>query len=137
MKVRIHDGMWEVELDKGFITAEQLGATYGWYLAGDNNQTSAEAIESELPYSNVLAINTIEVRPEHRRRGLGSKLLQTILKKAKSYGLDAVILNASPMGAGLDYRSLVNFYSKYGFKTYKAFHEYGNQTMILDLRGNK
>lgn len=139
MKVSIDEGNWEIETTKGTITAEQL-CEVGWYLADDNNEEFAKAINNELGYSDVLAINSLQVPSHFQNQGIGSKLLKQIIKKAKAYGLEAIILNASPMGEGLDYKSLVNFYKKHGFKTYKAFHEHENQTMILKLtnkRGSK
>jgi predicted GNAT family N-acyltransferase len=52
-------------------------------------------------------IGRMAVLPGHRGRGIGGRLLQTLLEEARRRGLDRLELHAQ--------RQVVNFYRRYGF----------------------
>lgn len=106
----------------------EAGSDYGYFLENEDHN---------LPFNNVSILEHIEVDPSKQGTGIGSKLLTEYEKKAKELGHDAVLLNASPMGAGLSFRDeskiedLVRFYKKHGYETYQD--QGTNQVMYKPL----
>lgn len=66
-----------------------------------------------------MTITRINVLPEHRGRGLGSRLLKTILADADAAGV-ALSLEIMPSGP-LDYDALERWYRRHGFRPWKKF----------------
>jgi GNAT superfamily N-acetyltransferase len=63
-------------------------------------------------------IEHIEVDKKSGNKGYGGKLIKKAIEAVKGKGGKAIYLNASPIKhESLDLDTLVNFYSKFGFKT--------------------
>ncbi len=80
-------------------------------------------------------IEHLEVDKKHVDGGFGTKLIKKAIETIKSKGGKAIYLNASPVKhESLDLDTLVNFYSKFGFKVIPDTEdEYDNKEMILRL----
>lgn len=69
------------------------------------------------PDMEIVKIEHIEVKDNHKNSGIGSKLMKHGMELMKNNGYNQFYLNASPMGFnGLGTMSLVDFYKKFGFK---------------------
>ena len=65
--------------------------------------------------SGKLEITDFSVSPDHRRRGVGSMLMQTALRIAESQGMRAAHLEARPFDGGIAPQALVSMYQRMGF----------------------
>lgn len=92
----------------------------GWGLSSFDGQLRASTVA--LPYRNAVAgdfawISMVLVLPEHRRKGLASRLLQTAIRELKAAGL-LPILDATP--AGREVYRLQGFRDTWGFVRYQG-----------------
>ena len=85
------------------LIAEENGKAIG-YIA-------AEPKEFDYRLSKYIEIENMGVSPEHRSKGIGIKLIDECLKKAKDNGFQKVYVNAYFENLGA-----INFYEKSGFK---------------------
>lgn len=71
----------------------------------------------------------LEVADEFKGKGIGSAIIEQLIKEAKKTKIKVWYLNASPMGyKGLKLKDLTKFYKKFGFKTF--LNQGGNEIMI-------
>jgi len=65
----------------------------------------------------IISIEHLKVDKSFMGMGIGSLLMGRVMQFLKDEGFKQFYINASPMGFdGLNLRSLVNFYKKFGFK---------------------
>ena len=74
-------------------------------------------------------IEMVWVAKAMRKHGLGSKLMEAFLKRAKEEEIRKVTLVASP-AYKTPLEVLINFYSKFGFKS--TDHKNGEEMMCLN-----
>lgn len=100
----------------GSITFYNLYDDNGWYWL--DGLISEEQYEDLFEGINFTIIENLKVDKNFQSNNIGTMLMQEafkeINKKAK-----IIILNASPLDNSIDEASLVKFYSKFGFKSYK------------------
>lgn len=70
------------------------------------------------PYS-ISRVYTLEVKPEFRRKGIASKLLQTLENEFKKRGVTLTILEVE-----VDNTAALNLYRKFGYKTVGILKDY-------------
>jgi len=85
------------------LIAEENGKAIG-YIA-------AQPKEFGYRLSKYIEIENMGVSPEHRSKGIGIKLMDECLKKAKDRGFQKVYVNSYSENIGA-----INFYEKSGFK---------------------
>lgn len=80
------------------------------------------------PDDHVIKIEHIEIDDYYKGSGVGTALMNRMMKIMKNEGYNQFYLNASPMGfSGLDLSNLIKFYEKFGFKVLK--HQGNNAIM--------
>jgi GNAT superfamily N-acetyltransferase len=114
----------------GFVT---LVSTFPEYeFLDDLPASEIEDFENEFGISEgdlIGKIEHIDIDPNKRGQGYAKILMKAAIQKAEKLGWTPIYLNASPMGYnGLNIEDLTNFYSKFGFKTFKS--QGGNNLMI-------
>jgi len=106
----------------GFIV---LTSTFPEYeFLDDLSDDEIEDFENEFGISegdSIGKIEHIEIITNKRGQGYAKILMKTAIQKAEKLGWTPIYLNASPMGNnGLNIEDLTNFYSDFGFKTFKS-----------------
>jgi GNAT superfamily N-acetyltransferase len=104
------------EVMKDYLEREMSSGNYVAWLAVVNNEiiaTSGIITIQRLPQlwnmtGKEAYIMNMFTKPEWRRKGIGSAILEKLLEEARNRGIEAVKLHATPMGRSL--------YEKYGFK---------------------
>ncbi len=96
---------WLLNRDpEGFLVAKVDGKIVG-FVAGDANWFSRREKKK------VGAIHEIVVDPEYQGMGIGTRLMEEILKYFKSKGLDT-----AELWVGDENYRAINFYKKFGFQ---------------------
>ncbi|HKI75165.1 MAG TPA: N-acetyltransferase [Pseudomonadales bacterium] len=72
-----------------------------------------------------IAIGPIAVTPEHQGNGIGSKLMQEVIERAREDGVDAILLLGNP-----------RYYHRFGFRTAPVGNEYGAGEEFMALQLN-
>lgn len=106
------------------------------YVACDNDKIVGSIIYSKAKIVNedsldheVLCMGPLSVLPQYQKRGIGSKLLEETLQKARELGYKAVIIFGNP-----------NYYGRFGFKNAKEYEiqtpsgENFDAFMVLELQ---
>lgn len=86
---------------------------------------------------NMAKIEDLRTDPDMQQEGIGSYLMEQILKDLKKRGFDKVYLNASPIGTirnKISLEKLVSFYKKFGFKEIDKVRGNRNRNMILKIK---
>lgn len=83
-------------------------------IVGNVVYTRGKIVDQNQKVHEVLCVGPISVLPEYQGRGIGSRLLEETLKKAKKLGYKGVILFGNP-----------KYYRRFGFRNAKI---YGIQT---------
>lgn len=128
------DGI-EAEIEgKGKASGQVMGDYEWWFSEGEGHDDAEMDLAEEMPWNQIAILEHVEVEPQYRREGIGSKLVKAWIKGAKKSGAEAIFINASPFGH--ENRStvgqLISFYKSLGFKTWKDYGE--NQTMFMELK---
>jgi len=86
-------------------------------------------------------IDLFYINPDFRNKKIGTALMQEALRQFEVQHCTEVVLCASPFGEGprLDIITLMNFYKKFGFKTFDQSVPYdatygGNMHKIIDYQ---
>ncbi len=86
-------------------------------IALDNNQiighilsTKAKVVDDQNETHEILCVGPISILPELQSKGIGSKLINYAIDKAKKLGFKGMILFGDP-----------NYYRRFGFKNAKAY----------------
>jgi ribosomal protein S18 acetylase RimI-like enzyme len=66
--------------------------------------------------AGLLEITDLYVAPEHRRRGVGSRLMQAVLRTSRNRGVGGAVLEARPSDAGISAPALQAMYERMGFQ---------------------
>jgi len=97
------------------------------------DEMTEERYDELFPEDRFAKIEYITIDKEYTDKGHAKQLMYKAIENIKSRGEKSIYLNASPMGHNeLDVTELVNFYSKFGFKTFIDTHQ-DNKEMILTL----
>lgn len=104
-----------------------IGGDFTAYLAEDGDKTVATVfmVRLEKPASvhflsgSTCYLMNVYTLPEYRRRGIASRILDSLISDAKSEGITCIDLSATPMGKPV--------YLK------KGFAERGNTEMRMEL----
>ena len=84
---------------------------YG-FVATENNETVGFVFAHEtLPFHGSLFIRHIAIKPEYHGQGLGTLLIQAVIKKAKKSGIKKIISLINP-----DNPKSMNMHKKAGFE---------------------
>lgn len=113
----------QTSVDEGEIKGSIKGKAIsgGQFLSDDSMDYWFEGGNKPAPteYQNIAVLEHIEVKPEARGKGTGTKLLKEFIAAAKKGGAEAIFLNASPMGTDkVTIDALKAFYEKNGFQVY-------------------
>jgi predicted N-acetyltransferase YhbS len=100
-----------------FIKELDYVAIYNDEIAGNIVYAKAKVINETNEY-NVITFGPVSVLPIHQKKGIGRKLIELTVQKAKEMGYNAIIIYGSP-----------KYYERFGFTNSK---EYG----ITDMEGN-
>lgn len=65
------------------------------------------------------SVHTIEVHPEHQRRGIGTMLLRSLLQKAEDSGVATILLEVST-----DNAAALRLYERHGFRPGRVRRHY-------------
>ena len=66
--------------------------------------------------NDLMCIEILKVVPAHQLKGIGTKLVNAIIEKAKESKCNGVFLRAKPSEySSLNFEELVKFYNKFGF----------------------
>ena len=115
---------WKKELDKNYVTA------IGIYL---NNSILGLCVFNKI-YDEV-EITYLSVHPFYKRRGLGKKLLNKILKDCRNENIKRIFLEVS-----LKNKQALSFYDFFGFKTInirKKYYKDGTDALLKEKMLNK
>ncbi|CAM3678652.1 GNAT family N-acetyltransferase [Cohnella lubricantis] len=93
------------------------------FVALQDGETAAMALAGPLRQLNALLIDYIAVRPEHRRLGVGTALVEEIARYARSKGMDGLILEAEA-GPEPENAERVRFWERCGFTLTPYVHQY-------------
>ena len=119
----------ELAADASFVpglslVAEDAGALVGYVLL-----TRAEVGESATGVLPVLILAPLGVSPSHQRQGIGSRLVEEALDRARDRGESAVLVLGDPA-----------YYGRFGFRPAQPFGidpphlvEYAEAWMVLEL----
>ncbi len=114
-------------LKEFFIDKMKSNEFIAWLAESDNEiiATSGLSFLQKPPhFINITGkfayIMNMYTKPEWRRKGIGSELLEKLLDEIKKHSIESVVLHATPYGRRL--------YEKYGFK-----ENDGDKEMILLL----
>ncbi|MFW9820066.1 MAG: GNAT family N-acetyltransferase [Candidatus Thorarchaeota archaeon] len=110
-----------------FIDKMKSNEFIAWFAESDNDiiATSGLSFLQKPPhFINITGkfayIMNMYTKPEWRRKGIGSALLEKLFEEINKKGIKSVVLHATPLGKPL--------YEKYGFREYD-----GDKEMILTL----
>jgi ribosomal protein S18 acetylase RimI-like enzyme len=110
-----------------FINRMRSDEFIAWFAISDEQviATSGLSFLQRPPHFTNLTgyfayIMNMYTKPEWRRKGIGSALLEKLFEEIKKKEIESVVLHATPMGAPL--------YEKYGFKIND-----GDKEMVLKI----
>jgi ribosomal-protein-alanine N-acetyltransferase len=87
------------------------------------------AVASFLPSGDAAELETIVVRASHRRMGVGSQLLEILIREAEGRGADCMYLEVRPSN-----RAAISFYTKHGFSELGRRSDYYREPLEDALR---
>tara|TARA_Y100001978_G_scaffold201235_1_gene219130 strand:+ start:1560 stop:1991 length:432 start_codon:yes stop_codon:yes gene_type:complete len=80
----------------------------------------------------IAELTFISIHPTFKRKGIGKKLLEEILKKCNSFAVEKIILEVSEKNI-----AALNFYRSFGFKTVgirKKYYEDGSNALMQEKK---
>tara|TARA_B100000609_G_C16979228_1_gene312958 strand:- start:68 stop:499 length:432 start_codon:yes stop_codon:yes gene_type:complete len=80
----------------------------------------------------IAELTFISIHPTFKRKGIGKKLLEEILKKCNSFAVEKIILEVSEKNI-----AALNFYRSFGFKTVgirKKYYEDGSNALLQEKK---
>ena len=103
-----------------FLVAEEEGCIVG-FVIGERRATvnltdemGKDAFPNDREY---LEIQDLYVMPSARGRGVGTQLMNTLLQKARDYGLARSMVYS----ANKDYARIAHFYEKFNYRMWHIF----------------
>ncbi len=107
-------------MDDELVQLATIYETPGFVLlANDDDQTRMGCVGlrslGTLDGTATAEIRRLFVRPDQRGQGLGQKLLETLMERARVNGFERLVLNTLP-----EMTSALALYGKLGFKPSKA-----------------
>ena len=82
--------------------------------------------------NDLMCIELLKVIPTHQLKGIGTKLVNAIIEKAKESKCNGVFVRAEPSeDSSLNFEELVKFYNKFGFVEIKRISK--NECLMLLL----
>jgi len=121
--------------------AQELAALGRWYVAAEPVRIDAAGPQPLVGYAglwfdgDVVQVMTIGVDERYQHHGIGSKLLEALIGRARELRAEAVLLEVR-----VDNAPALNLYAKYGFeqlgirKRYYQPEDVDAYTMRLELR---
>ena len=116
-----NQNQWENELEKDYVTA------MGIYL---NNSILGVCVFHKI-YDEA-EIRYLSVHPSYKRRGLGKKLINKIIKQCKNENIQRIFLEVS-----LKNKQALDFYEYFGFKTIgirKKYYKDGSDAILKEKK---
>ena len=95
----------QLRKSKSYVRGLDLLAMTDNQMVGHIISTKAKVIDSQNTTHTVLCIGPLSVSPEFQKKGIGSKLMEASVKKAKESGFAGMILFGNP-----------DYYHRFGFK---------------------
>lgn len=94
-----------------YVATDDASAVVGY--AYGSAHTSDESVSAVLPVgTRYLEVDAIYVRPPDRSRGLGTRLLDAILRHARTDGIERSLL----FTGAKDLQQVIRFYGRQGFE---------------------
>lgn len=93
------------------------------FAALRDGRVDAMALAGPLREANAMLIDYIAVRPELRGQGLGTKLVEEIVRTAREQGYDGLILEAEA-GPEPENAERIRFWERRGFTSTPYVHKY-------------
>ena len=115
---------WENELEKDYVNAIAI------YL--DNSIVGVSVFHKIY---DELEIRYLSVHPSYKRRGLGKKLINNIIKECKNEKIKRIFLEVSSKNT-----QALSFYEYFGFKTIsirKKYYKDGSNALLKEKMLNK
>jgi len=101
----------------GSVTSEIL---FGGYSYEFDDVFTEDEFDNMFPDDYIVKLEHIEVNDNFKGTGIGTQLIDKMMKMMRSSGYSQFYLNASPMGfSGLRLNGLTDLYKKFGFKEIK------------------
>ena len=119
-----NQNQWESELEKDYVNAIAL------YL---NNSMVGVCVFHKI--CDELEIRYLSVHPSYKRRGLGKKLINTIIKECKNEKIKRIFLEVSSKNM-----QALSFYEYFGFETVsvrKKYYKDGSDAFLKEKMLNK
>jgi predicted N-acetyltransferase YhbS len=110
-----------------FIKELDYVAIYNNEIVGNIVYAKSKIIGTIKEY-DVLTFGPVSVLPMYQKKGIGKKLIEYTIKKAKEMGFKAIIIYGNP-----------KYYEKFGFKNTKEYEitdmegNYNDALMVLEL----
>ena len=115
---------WQNELEKDYVNAIAI------YL--DNSIVGVSVFHKIY---DELEIRYLSVHPSYKRRGLGKKLINNIIKECKNEKIKRIFLEVSSKN-----KQALSFYEYFGFKTInirKKYYKDGSNALLKEKMLNK
>jgi len=112
---------WEMELKKKYVYT---------FACFKNNEIVGICL-FQIIFCNA-ELTYFSIHPSFRRKGLGKKLLNVILKQCKSFTIEKIILEVSEKNI-----AALNFYHSFGFKTVgirKNYYKDGSNALLQEKK---
>jgi ribosomal-protein-alanine N-acetyltransferase len=130
------------EIEKASFSVDAYSKKRLHFLCKHKDNCFMLAVLNDLPVAYILAcpeklkmnIISIAVDPKYQKLGIGTKLINFIIRKSKRMKFKEVSLEVSTINKGA-----INFYNKIGFKTVNIIKKYykngkSAQKMILEIK---
>ncbi len=102
---------------------------YSIIVAIENNEIVGYGYFQYREWNNTTYLESLAVKQDIRNKGIGTKLLEEIIKKSKSFGARRIFVDMN-----LDNEKVIDFYKKNGFietGTINDFSKEGKTALIL------
>jgi RimJ/RimL family protein N-acetyltransferase/N-acetylglutamate synthase-like GNAT family acetyltransferase len=91
------------------LVAEHAGRVVGYAIGAVRESEGLAVLPAGVPY---LEVEDLYLRPEHRSRGLGGRLLERLFEEAAARGVERALVYSS----NLAWERTVAFYRRHGFR---------------------
>lgn len=98
-------------------------------FAGERCEDNEEDFTWKDTFNRRGTFARIGVSPEHQNKGIGTYLVDFILKELKNQGFDGVRILV-----GIDNINAIKLYSKFGFENCGTTKRYGHEYYLYELR---
>lgn len=116
-----HYLMHIVRDSKSFVEELDMVAETNGYVVGNIVYTKARIVEDCGKQLEVLCFGPLSILPNYHGRGIGAKLIEVTVEKARDMGYKAVLIYGDP-----------GYYSRFGFVPAENYHIGTSDNMYID-----